>query len=225
MPETVLFRLQVEEIESKDTSTLEPKESRDKAIGAGLVAGNPGSKIGKGGSIFGANAEEVGDFLRGDPSSRQGTPGGRRLARKLAVRNAASYGPSRTDLQQYVNNIPSAQESAKALNGAARFAAPYAATASAVYTAYSNYKKTGLELSGATHAAAMQQRKTDLANTAVQLGVAVAINPLLAVPVIAMKAYELSQTNRTKIFAMEKSQITSNILQRNLVKNVAERRF
>ena len=100
-----------------------------------------------------------------------------------------------------------------------------AALGASSYSLYSNYQKTGYELSGATHAAALQDRKGQAANTLLTIGVATVINPLLAAPVIAMKAWELSQNNRREIFEIRKSQIQSEVLQRNLVKNVAERRF
>ena len=93
------------------------------------------------------------------------------------------------------------------------------------YQLYSNYQKAGYEMSGAAHAASVQDRKGQLAQSTAEIGLAMMINPLLAAPMIAMKAYQLAQTNRREIFEIQKNQMTSNILQRNLVKTVAERRF
>ena len=104
-------------------------------------------------------------------------------------------------------------------------AAGVATSAAAMYGIYSNYQKAGLEMSGATHAAAVQGRNGQLANTAIQIGVAAMINPLLAAPMIAMKAYQLAQTNRKELYEIQKSVMVSQIMQRNLVKTVAERRF
>ena len=95
----------------------------------------------------------------------------------------------------------------------------------AAYSLYSNYQKTGMELSGATHAAAVQGRKGNVATSAAALGGAALINPGLAALTIAMKAYQLSQTNRKELFNIQKEQLISTVLQRNLIKNVAERRF
>lgn len=227
MAETVLIKIQVEETESKDNSQLSKSKDKGKSLAAGAIGGIGASKIASG-TFLGATAEEARSFLDGDTRARQATPGGRKLSRKLAASNFLQY-RSRDDAGQFVKNLPNpveaAKMTAKAVSTAAKYAAPYAAGAAAAYTLYSNYKKTGLELSGATHAAALQQRKTDLANTGVQLGVAIAINPILAAPVLAMKAWELAETNRRELYEMRKSQLTSEILQRNLVKNVAERRF
>lgn len=98
-------------------------------------------------------------------------------------------------------------------------------TVAAVYNVYSENQRLGMELSGSTHAASVQARKASLASFGAQLAGAALINPIAAVGVLAMKAYQTSQTNRKEIFEIRKSQIQAQVLQRNLVKNVAERRF
>lgn len=99
------------------------------------------------------------------------------------------------------------------------------------YQMYSNYKIAGHEMSGATHAAAVQGRKGSMISTGadgVALIALVATGPVgmaAAAVIIAKKAWTLAQTNMKEIFAIEKDQILSEVLQRNLVKTVAERRF
>lgn len=95
----------------------------------------------------------------------------------------------------------------------------------AAYSLYGNYQQTGLNLSGSTHAASVQARKNSVATSAISIGVAALVNPALAAPMIAMKAYQLSQTNRKELFAIQKEQMRASVLQSNLVKNVAEKRF
>ena len=107
----------------------------------------------------------------------------------------------------------------------ARGTTALASTGAAAYKAYSDYQVAGLQLSGATHSASVQSRKGNMASDLTGLGIAIAINPVLAAPMIAMKAYQLAQTNRKELFAIRKSQIESEVLQRNLVQNVAESRF
>ena len=51
------------------------------------------------------------------------------------------------------------------------------ALATQVFSMYSNYQKAGYEMSGATHAAAMQGRKASAAGSATQIGIAALINP------------------------------------------------
>ena len=122
--------------------------------------------------------------------------------------------------KQYSN--ASFKNAAKALPGVATGSATAAA---AVYSVYSNYQKAGLEMAGSSHAAAIQARKGEAANSLTQIGVAALVNPVLAAGMIAMKAWQQAQTNRKQLFDIQKSQIQSAVLQKNLVKNVAERRF
>ena len=93
------------------------------------------------------------------------------------------------------------------------------------FSMYSNYQKAGYEMSGATHAAAIQSRTAQGMSSLTQIGVGFMINPVAGAAMIAMKAYQLAQTNRKELYEIQKNQITSQLLQRNLVKTVAERRF
>jgi len=88
-----------------------------------------------------------------------------------------------------------------------------------------DHMSTNLELSGATHAAAKLKRGSNMLTTGASLGAALLINPALAPAVIGLKAYQLAQTNKKEIYAIGKAQLESTVMQRNLITNVAERRF
>jgi hypothetical protein len=91
---------------------------------------------------------------------------------------------------------------------------------------YSQYRSTGMQLSGSSHAAAQQQRKTQRLGMATGIGVAVASGrPEAVVLMIAARAWQMSQQNRQTLFRLQADQMTSNILQQRLVKNTIERRF
>lgn len=215
MPEVTLLRVEISEpVEESESSLGSKKSSKSSSLAAGAAGGAIVSSSGK--FLFGSTPEDMSEFLKtGIDGSRATTRGSRRIARRLAITNA--------NPAQYGRNISSI--SAESIKIGTRITGAATTAGAAAYSVYSDFQQTGLELSGSTHAAAIQQRKGQMANELAGLGVAVMINPVLAAPVIAMKAWQLSQTNRKELFEMRKSQITSEVLQRNLVKNVAERRF
>lgn len=94
-----------------------------------------------------------------------------------------------------------------------------------LYSVYSNYQKVGYQLSGASSAAARQDRNQQTASTGLMLGVAAVANPYLLPLVLVSKAWQLAQTNRQEIFKIQASQIMANIQQRNLIRDSVERRF
>lgn len=198
MPEVVLLRLEVTEVKPKSESDLSTDSNKSKS----LTSSNTASGIG----IIVAESDdlELDDIVKNNEENSNGG-------------NLEDTDESPAGLVK--------EATKKVAKSAISVASTTATIGSAAYSIYSNYQQTGLELSGATHAAAVQARKGQAANELVGLGVAVMINPALAAPMIAMKAWQLSQTNRRELFEMKKSQMTSTILQRNLVKNVAERRF
>jgi len=94
------------------------------------------------------------------------------------------------------------------------------------FAVVSEHQRASLEMTGATHAASKKARETKgVMDTAGLALVAKAGGPYGAALYLGYKAYALAQENRRKLYDMDVSQIQSTILQRNLVKNVAERRF
>ena len=230
MSELTVLRVEVASAGESNNSSLESGKGKG-STGTSLAAGAIAGKAASGGFINhsdnlsqrlkGASANGSMFFGRGD--SREERLYNRTTAREMFVKsNRGSVGRDRA-ISMYRRNISG--PSGKQLKAGAVGVGGVATSAGAVYSIYSNYQKTGLELTGATQAASIQARKGEAANQAIGLGVAVMINPLLAAPMIAMKAYQLAQTNRRTIYDIQKSVVQSTILQRNLVRNVAERRF
>jgi hypothetical protein len=99
-------------------------------------------------------------------------------------------------------------------------------TALAGYTLYSQYKTTGYTLSGASHQAQMQQRKTQQASFATGIGLSLATGQYWATALmLAGRAWQLSQTNRQELYQIKSSQIISNIQRERLIKDTVQRRF
>ena len=99
-------------------------------------------------------------------------------------------------------------------------------TGTAAYGLYSQYQSVGNTLSGASHAAQMQQRKASTATFATGISLSIATGQLWATGVlVANKAWQLAQSNRQEIYGIRSSQMTSSILRERLVKNTVERRF
>jgi len=225
MPEVTVLRVEVSEGVGKETDSLNSNKETSSSLAAGATTGE--GIIGK--KKVAAPSLEYATFLgRGmDEETRKWIREDSKLNLKEAFsRDFNKSGESpfnkrgqafRAGAKGYLSNL----EKSSYIKGGVGMAT----SATAIYSLYSNYQKTGYELSGATHAAAIQGRKSAIANTGLQLGAAALITPALAVPVIAMKAYQLSQTNRKEIFEIRKSQVQSQVLQQNLIKNVAERRF
>lgn len=231
MAELTVLRVEVADLGSKDTKSLSAgKSSTVNSLAAGAIGGTVAGNF---------NGEGGGGINNLISNSRGGTVEDMKERRRLALgrlrgaltapsKNAGTtiFTPSERlkaiggSSGSYLRNIPLPSYKQVTTGTAA-----LATSAAAVYSVYSNYKQAGLEMSGATHAALKQARNGQKAQFAATLTAAAIVNPALALPVIAMKAYNLAQTNRKELFEMQKSQITSEILQRNLVKNVAERRF
>lgn len=222
MPEVTVLRVEVSESVGKESDTLNSNKEVTSSLEAGAISGE-----GLAGKKSTATSPEYATFLgRGtDSETRKWIREDGKINLKEAFsRDFNKESPFdrrgqafRSGAKGYLTNL----EKSSYIKGGVGMATSVAA----VYSIYSNYQKTGYELSGATHAAAIQGRKSSVMNTGIQLGAATLVNPALAVPLIAMKAYQLSQTNRKEIFEIRKSQVQSQVLQQNLVKNVAERRF
>jgi hypothetical protein len=90
---------------------------------------------------------------------------------------------------------------------------------------YFQYTTTSYQLSGATYAAAKEQRKQQLANAGLQAGVSLLINPALLPLVLIQKLWTYFINNKKEMFDIKKSLYESNLNQRYLTKTVAERRF
>ena len=87
------------------------------------------------------------------------------------------------------------------------------------------YRTIGYNLSGASHAAQMQQRKQSAINTVGSISAAAIINPWLAVGMVAHRAWQLSQQNRQELYQIKSSQIIASVMQERLVKDTIQRRF
>lgn len=227
MADIVVLRVEVTQSGVEQEGSLASGKGKNGSVTAGLAGGAIAGKLAAGG---------LGESLSNNlmESNRAGNAMERKIIRETTLAGMRNSFHKRTliekqygvdwgrtkqfarNAQTYAKNIT--PPTAKAIGGVATAAA-------AVFSIYSNYQKAGLEMSGATHAAAIQGRYGQMANSAVQIGVAAMINPLLAAPMIAMKAYQLAQTNRKEIFEIQKSVMISQIMQRNLVKTIAERRF
>ena len=98
--------------------------------------------------------------------------------------------------------------------------------ASAAYAMYSQHQSIGYSLSGASHAAAKQQRNAQGAAFATGLALSAATGQYwVTALMIAGKAWQLAQTNRQEMFKIRSSQIISSVMKERLVKNTIERRF
>jgi len=117
------------------------------------------------------------------------------------------------------------EASEKSFKNAGKAALKGIGIAVAASNIYSQYKTVGYNLSGATHAAQKQQRIQSGINTVGSIIAAGVVNPALLPVIIAMKAWQLSQTNRAEIYKITSSQIVGNILQERLVTNTIQRRF
>jgi len=94
------------------------------------------------------------------------------------------------------------------------------------YAMYSQHKTIGYNLSGATHAAQMQQRVTTATSFGAGLALSIATGQYLATAVmLAGRAWQLGQTNRQELYQIRSSQIVSNIMKERLVTNTIQRRF
>jgi hypothetical protein len=97
--------------------------------------------------------------------------------------------------------------------------------ATVAYNVYSQYKTLGHNLSGASHAGQIQQRKGTAVNKLSTVVGAAIIHPLFAAGLVANAAWQLSQTNRRELFEIKRSQIIANVMQERLVKDTIQRRF
>jgi hypothetical protein len=101
-----------------------------------------------------------------------------------------------------------------------------ATMATAAYGLYSQHQSIGYNLSGATHAGQMQQRKAQGAAFMTGIGVSLATGQYLATALmLAGRAWQLGQQNRQELYQIRSSQIISGILQERLVKDTIQRRF
>jgi hypothetical protein len=216
MTDITVLRVEVSNAGVSKEGTLESGKSKG-SLGTSLAAGGVGGKL-----LLASERERT---LKGDDILRKMYPKTESTAAQ--VQNAKDMkemfgydAPKRLDIapEKKVRKPITYKQVSTGV-------ASVATLAGSAYSMYSNYQKAGYEMSGATHAAAVQGRKSQLAGTAIQIGLAAMINPLLAAPMIAMKAYQLAQTNRKELFEIQKNQMMSQVLQRNLVKTVAERRF
>lgn len=101
-----------------------------------------------------------------------------------------------------------------------------ATTALAAYSIYSQYQSVGYNLSGASHAAQVQQRTTQSATFAAGLGLSIATGQYWATGMmLAGRAWQLAQQNRQELYQIRSSQIISQVMQERLVKDTIQRRF
>lgn len=219
MAELTVLRVEVSNVGEVDESSLNSKnKSTNKSLVAGGLAGaslaNATLK-----SHYGITFPEEEMNSIGRLNTREYRKEYRRDRLSLMLRGKSLNGSRVEPWKQFGKNIdlPSMQN-IKNVSGIIGGAA-------AVYSVYSNYQQVGYQLSGATHAAAVQGRKSSMITGAATLGITAAVNPAIAVGLIAMKAWQTAQANRKEIFEIRKNQMTSEVLQRNLIKNVAERRF
>ena len=232
MPELTLLRVELSNTgESSEGSlgTGKGKSSAGTSLVAGGVSGGVSSKL--------LLSSEKNRFLKGDEVLRQIYPKTKKTSEQLAneksMKELFGYdAPKRLDISSNKNSkvrkiMSSGKSAGLAVGGAV-------ALASTAFTMYSNYKKAGYEMSGATHAAAMQSRTSTAVSSSISMGAAVGgalvvggpyAAAITAAVMVAKKGYDLAQTNRRELFEIQKSQILSQVLQRNIVKTVAERRF
>ncbi len=216
MADITVLRVEIAESSSSKEGSLE-SGNKSKVAGGSLAAGGLGAKL--------ALSSERQRTLRGDDILRsiypktQSTP--EQLKNVKDMKELFGYEPpKRLDIAPVKRTVnkPSYKQITTGVSGAV-------AIGTQAFSMYSNYQKAGYEMSGATHAAAMQGRTASAMSSAAQIGVGFMINPVAGAAMIAMKAYQLAQTNRKELFEIRKSQIQSQLLQRNLVKTIAERRF
>ena len=231
MSDITVLRVEISSAGVNKEGSLESgagKSSTGTSLAAGAVAGKASS-----GGFRDKLREEVIKFdeanLRPDGNSSMGY--GRAASRMARLNERKQAIVVMTDpdsmpyerklhAKQYLKNIsaPTYKQTTTAVSAAA-------ALGTQAFSMYSNYQKAGYEMSGATHQAAVQGRKAAIGGFATSVSVAALINPLAAAGMIAMKAYQLAQTNRKELFEIRKSVIQSTILQRNLVNNIVESRF
>lgn len=232
MADITVLRVEVSNVDVETEGSLSTKKgSTVNSLAGGALAGK---YLTKG---FDSEAERIGNEInRAISTNGRGTSkdsrSGMRNQAKAKLRSAflssrtpfekanglrdSRYGYLSKGIVQYGRNMP--MPSKTQVTGAI-------SSAAAVYGLYSSYKQAGYSMSGATHAAEVQSRKGAMSSGLTQLGVAAMINPAAVPAVIAMKAYQLAQTNRKELFEIRKSVIQSSVLQRNLVSNIAESRF
>lgn len=216
MTDLTVLRVEVTGVGSGNEGSLESGKGKG-SVGTSLAAGGIASKL--------ALSSEKERTIKGDEILKkiypktQSTP--EQLKNAKDMKELFGYEqPKRLDIapESKVRKPITYKQVSSAAAGGIAFATQ-------AFSMYSNYQKAGYEMSGATHAAAMQGRKASAASSASEIAIGFLINPIAGAAMIAMKAYQLAQTNRREIFEIQKSQMLSQILQRNLVKTVAERRF
>ena len=222
MSELTVLRVEVSSAGESNEGSLKSGKTNG-STGTSLAAGGVAGKL----TTVGLSSKKE-RTAKGDELLKQMYPNTKPSSEQLAI--------NKNMKEMFGYDAPKRLEISKQGSALRRFNTPSAkqvgtvagagiALAATGYKMYSAYKIAGYEMSGSTHAAAMQSRKVSAAGSLQQIGGAMIINPALAAPMIAMQAYQLAQTNRKQLFEIQKSQIMSQVLQRNLVNTVAERRF
>jgi len=216
MADVTVLRVEVSGVSGGNEGSLESGKGKS-AAGTSLAAGGLGGKL--------ALLSEKERTIKGDEILKkiypktQSTP--EQLKNAKDMKELFGYeAPKRLDIVPTRRHIK--MPSYKQVSTTAGAGITIAAKA---FSMYSNYQKAGYEMSGSTHAAAIQGRRSSAADSLTQIGVGFLINPVAGAAMIAVKAYQLAMTNRKELFEIQKSQMLSQVLQRNLVKTVAERRF
>lgn len=233
MPEVTVLRVEIIGDKGGTPGSLESGKGGTSssivagAVGGGLVgkmsAGSYSNALNEMGSGNGpgiGNRGETKDQMKAMRTMGRGIMKSGLTGRDWATNGAIPKGSRLraigTGAQVYATNLP---------GGMVKGGVGLATSAGAVYSLYSAHKQATLQMSGASHAASVQARKGQATNQLLGLGAAAIINPALAIPMIITKLYQLEQTNRKENFEIKKSIMQSTVLQRNLVKNVAESRF
>jgi len=216
MADITVLRVEISGTANGKEGSLE-SGNKSNAAGGSLAAGGLGGKL--------ALSSEKERTLKGDDILKNIYPKTKKTSEQLKtekdMKEMFGYdAPKRMDMVPTKRSIPKPTSKQVATGITSTLA-----VGTQAFSMYSNYQKAGYEMSGATHAAAMQGRTAQGMSTASQVAIGFVINPAAGAAMIAMKAYQLAQTNRKEIFDIKKSQMTSQLLQRNLVKTVAERRF
>jgi hypothetical protein len=213
--------IQVLRLEISGTTVVN-KDSNDLTPGQLLTTGAIVNKI----KSFREQYEEMETYgVRGI------TPNERRLQRSVGY-NVIGESFSRNSLINMRSRLTGLAEGSRIilsnLNHQAilKNATKGASAATAGYAMYSQYKSIGYNLSGASHAAQIQQRRATTATFATGIGISIATGQYWATGLLlAGRAWQLSQQNRQELFEIKKSQIIANIMQERLVKDTIQRRF
>jgi hypothetical protein len=216
MAEVTVLRVEVSGSSGTDSKSLTTTAAVASGIGRKTTGGTPSPM-----------AQQLGrQILTGDGPTKINQRYSGRAAQLQAQQKAKQFMKNEWNEGQipfksgmmYLKNQTREQIVRKSVSGATALVGPQAL--------YSQYRSTGMQLSGSSHAAVQQQRKTQRLGMATGIGVAVASGrPEAAVLMIAARAWQMSQQNRQTLFRLQADQMTSNILQQRLVKNTIERRF